>query len=170
MTLREALLEEFDLERPFTRRCLERVPEGKNHWKPHEKSMTLGWVATFLAICPSWGVFTLERDEFDPATGGGPARQEAQSSKQLLALFDQHYGACRDALARSSDAHLQQPWTLKPGGQVLFTKPRWLVLREYIFNHIVHHRAQLGVYLRLNAIAVPAIYNDSADEKGGVFR
>ena len=155
---------------PFTRRCLERVPEGKNGWKPHEKSMTLGWLSTFLAISPSWGVFVLDRDEFDPATAGGPSRQEAQSNSQLLSLFDQHYGACRDKLAAATEAHLEMPWTLKPGGHVLFTQPRWLVLREYIFNHIVHHRAQLGVYLRLNGIAVPAIYNDSADEKGGVFR
>jgi uncharacterized damage-inducible protein DinB len=170
MTLREALLQEFDLEQPLTRRCLERVPEGKNEWKPHDKSMTLGWLSTFLAISPSWGVVVIEKDEFDPRQGGTPGRQEAQSNKQLLSLFDEHYGACRKALAGTSDAHLEKPWTLRPGGQVLFTQPRWLVLREYIFNHIVHHRAQLGVYLRLNGIAVPAIYNDSADEQGGVFR
>jgi hypothetical protein len=170
VTLRDALLQEFDLERPLTRLSLERVPEGRNDWRPHEKSMTLGWLATFLAISPSWGVFVLERDAFDPATGGGPRRMEAQTNAELLALFDKYHGALRESLAKSSDEHLLQPWTLGMGGQTLFTQPRWLVLREYIFNHLVHHRAQLGVYLRLNGIAVPAIYNDSADEKGGVFR
>lgn len=170
MTMRDALLQEFDLERPMTRRCLERVPEDRNDWKPHEKSMTLGWLSTFLAISPSWGVAVIEKEVFDPSTGGGPRPTIAASNAQLLTLFDEHYQKCRDAIATSSDDHLQQPWTLNMKGGTLFSQPRWLVLREYIFNHIVHHRAQLGVYLRMNDISVPAIYNDSADEQGGVFR
>lgn len=170
MTLRDAFLEEFDLETPLTRRCLERVPEGKGDWKPHDRSMTLGWLSTFLAISPSWGIFVLDRDVFDPSTAGGPGRQEAKSNAELLSWADRWYGDLRKALAATNDDHLLKPWTLRMGGQVIFTKPRWLALREYIFNHIVHHRAQLGVYLRLNGISVPAIYNDSADEKGGVFR
>jgi DinB family len=171
MSIRDALLREFDLELPYTRRSLERVPLEKGDWKPHEKSMTLGWLATFLAICPSWGVMTISKDEFDPQTASGGQRPEiAKTTEALLSLFDKNYGAFREALADADDRHLEQPFTLKAGGKVWFTQPRWLVLREYILNHIVHHRAQLGVFLRLNGIAVPAIYNDSADEQGGVFR
>ena len=171
MTIRDALLQEFDLELPYTRRTLERVPMDKLEWKPHEKSMTLGWLATFLALAPSWGVATIDKNEFDPrAASGGQAPKVATSTDALLALFDQNYGKFRTTLAATDDAHLQKDWTLRSGGDVWFTRPRWLVLREYIVNHIVHHRAQLGVYLRLQGIPVPAIYNDSADEKGGVFR
>lgn len=171
MTLRDALLMEFDLEQPFTRRSLERVAMDQPDWKPHEKSMTLGWLATLLALTPSWGVMAIERDEFDPrAASGGKRPDLPTTTEQLLALFDEHYAKFRAALAATTDDHLQTPWTLKPGGEVWFTQPRWLALREYILNHIIHHRAQLGVYLRLQGIAVPAIYNDSADEKGGVFR
>jgi len=171
MTLRDALIREFDLELPFTRRSLERVPIDKFGWKPHEKSMTLGWLATFLALVPTWGVMAIEKDEFDPtAVSGGKRPELASSMDALLGMFDQNYAAFRKALAATSDAHLETKWTLKPGGQILFTEVRWLVLREFILNHIVHHRAQLGVYLRLQGIAVPAIYHDSADEQGGVFR
>ena len=170
MTIRDALIREFDLELPYTRRSLERVPIDKFTWKPHEKSMTLGWLATFLALVPTWGVMAIEKDEFDPSASGGKRPDLPASMDALLGLFDENYTALRKALAETTDTHLQTDWTLKPGGQVLFTQPRWLVLREYILNHIVHHRAQLGVYLRLQGIAVPAIYNDSADEKGGVFR
>ena len=171
MTIRDALIQEFDLELPYTRRSLERVPVDKFDWKPHEKSMTLGWLATFLALVPTWGVMAIEKDEFDTAAASGGQRPSLPTtSDQLLALFDQNYGKLRAALVTTTDAHLQTMWTLKAGGSVWFTQPRWLVLREYILNHIVHHRAQLGVYLRLHGIAVPAIYNDSADEKGGVFR
>ena len=171
MTIRDALIEEFDLELPYTRRSVERVPVEQFGWKPHDKSMTLGWLATFLALVPTWGVMAIEKDEFDPAAASGGQRPPLPtSSEQLLGLFDQNYSKFRAALAATSDAHLQTSWTLKPGGTVWFTQPRWLVLRAYILNHIVHHRAQLGVYLRLQGINVPAIYNDSADEKGGVFR
>lgn len=171
MTLRDALVGEFDLELPYTRRSLERVPIDKFDWKPHDKSMTLGWLATFLALVPTWGVMAIEKDEFDPTASSGGKRPELPTSiEQLLGLFDQNYSAFRKALAGTNDAHLETKWTLKSRGEVWFTQPRWLVLREFILNHIVHHRAQLGVYLRLHGIAVPAIYNDSADEKGGVFR
>ena len=171
MTIRDALLREFDLELPFTRLSLARVPMDKLEWKPHEKSMTLGWLATFLAICPSWGVMTIEKEEFDPRAAAGGQRPEiAKSTDALLALFDQHYTQFRAALAATTDDRLLGTFTLKAGGEIWFSQPRWLVIREYILNHVVHHRAQLGVFLRLNGIAVPAIYNDSADEKGGVFR
>jgi uncharacterized damage-inducible protein DinB len=171
MTQRDALIKEFDLELPYTRRTLERVPIDKFAWKPHEKSMTLGWLATFLALAPTWGVMTLEKDVFDPAAAYDGKRPELPTSiEQLLALCDQNFAALRGALAGTTDQHLEGTWTLRVGGETWFTQPRWLVLRTYILNHIIHHRAQLGVYLRLQDIAVPAIYNDSADEKGGMFR
>jgi len=171
MTIRDALLTEFDLELPYTRRSLERVPVDKFGWKPHEKSMTLGWLATLLALIPTWGVFALETDAFDArAASGGQRPALPTSADQLLALFDENYAKLRTALAATSDEHLQTAWTLRAGDEVWFTQPRWLALRAYILNHVIHHRAQLGVYLRMHDIAVPAIYNDSADEKGGVFR
>ncbi len=133
--------------------------------------MTLGWLATFLALVPSWGVMTIEREEFDPsAASAGKHPSLPTSSNQLLAMFDENYTKFRSSLVSTSDAHLQGLWTIKSGGDVWFTQKRWLVLRTYILNHIVHHRAQLGVYLRMNGVSVPAIYNDSADEKGGMFR
>src|SRR5688572_5483192 len=100
MTIRDALIQEFDIELPFTRRSLERVPVDKFDWKPHAKSMTLGWLATFLALCPSWGVMTIEKDEFDPAAASGGKRPDLPTtSEALLALFDQNYGKFREALA-----------------------------------------------------------------------
>jgi hypothetical protein len=175
MTLRDALLTELDLEAPFIRRTLERVPLDKRSWKPHVKSMTMGWLATFLAVMWSWGVITIEQESFDPAAraGDGPKPQrpsEPETTEALLQLFDQNVAAFRAALAGTNDQRLQGTWTLMTGGKPFFTQPRWLVLRTYILNHAVHHRAQMGVYLRLNGIDVPAIYNDSADEKGGMFR
>ena len=171
MSIAEALIADLEQEADGTRKMLALVPEAKFAWKPHEKSMTLGWLATFLALVPTWGVMAIEKDEFDPtAVSGGKRPELASSMDALLGMFDQNYAAFRKALAATSDAHLETKWTLKPGGQILFTEVRWLVLREFILNHIVHHRAQLGVYLRLQGIAVPAIYHDSADEQGGVFR
>jgi uncharacterized damage-inducible protein DinB len=169
--LKDALLTEFDLELPYTRRSLERVPLDRFDWKPHEKSMTLGWLATFLATVPTWGNMVIEVDDFDVKAASAGRRPELpKTSEQLLGMFDQNYGKFREVLASTSDAHLHLPWTIRTGDEIWFTQPRWLALREFILNHIVHHRAQLGVYLRLHGIAVPAIYQDSADEKGGVFR
>ena len=172
MTIRDALLQEFDLERPFTRKSLERVPIDQFAWKPHDRSMTLGWLATFIALCPTWGVMTVNVDEFDPAAAPGSGKRPdlPTTREQLLALFDKNFDDLRAAIAGTTDDHLLTNWTLKSKGALWFTQPRWLVLRVFILNHIVHHRAQLGVYLRMLGVPVPAIYNDSADEKGGVFR
>lgn len=171
MKLSEALLKEFDLEMEHVRRHLERVPEGKGTWKPAEKSMPLGWLSTFLAVLPSWSNDILEKDFFDvkPADGAGMAPKEATTSADLLAMFDKNVASGRVALAKFDDAKLEQPWSLKAAGETLWTQPRWLVLRTFFLNHAVHHRAQLGVYLRLLGIAVPAVYNASADEQGGMF-
>ncbi len=168
MTLRDALLKQFDVESPFTRRTLERVPLDKSAWKPHEKSMTLGWLATFLAVMWSWGNHVLEEEVFD-ATAASSKPDLPKTSADLVAMYDQSTAAFRTSLAKVDDTRLAGSWTLRMNGKTLFTQSRWLVLQTFIFNHAVHHRAQLGVYLRLNGIAVPAIYNSSADEQGGMF-
>jgi uncharacterized damage-inducible protein DinB len=171
MRIADMLVQELDLETPFTRRALERVPEDKFKWKPAEKSMELGWLATFSALLYSWGVDTIEKDTYDfvKELGANPKPVPVATRAELLALFDKQVAAARAAILRSSDEHLAKPWTLAAGGKVIFSQPRWLVIRTFVFNHAVHHRGQLTVYLRLLGIPVPAIYNDSADEKGGLF-
>jgi uncharacterized damage-inducible protein DinB len=167
MTLGEALLPEFDQEMANTRRTLERVPEDKFDWKPHQKSMAMGRLATHLAELPGWAIATVEKESLDLAPPGGPAFQPAtaKTRKELLAMFDANVDAARTAICRASDAHLAQAWTLLFGGNTIFTRPRLAVLRNSVLNHSIHHRAQLGVYLRLNNLPVPAIYGPSADER-----
>jgi uncharacterized damage-inducible protein DinB len=166
MPLNQALLPEFDLEMANTRKTLERVPEDKFGWKPHEKSFSMGALATHLATIPSWGSLTIQRDSIDIAPEGEPPpkTEQAKSLKDLLERFDRSVAATRDALASASDEDLLKPWTLLKGGKVVFAVPRVAALRSFIMNHNIHHRAQLGVYLRLNDVAVPSIYGPSADE------
>jgi uncharacterized damage-inducible protein DinB len=169
-TLKEALLREYDLEMEYVRRHLERVPEGKGDWKPAEKSMQLGWLSGFLAILPSWATSILENEFYDvnpPTPTQTPSLPK--NNGELLALFDKNVAEGRAALAKFDDATLEKPWSLKAAGKTLWSQPRWLVLKTFFLNHCVHHRAQLGVYLRLLGIPVPAVYNDSADDKGGMF-
>jgi len=167
----DLLMKELELESLYTRRHLERVPMDRLDFKPHDKSMTLGWLATFTAILPSWGTLTLARNEFDVAPPGGSQEDYtiATSTEALLALFDRNIAGVREALARVTDDQLDEPWALKAAGHTVFSQPRGLVYRTFILNHLVHHRAQLGVFLRMLGVAVPAVYNDSADEKGGMF-
>jgi uncharacterized damage-inducible protein DinB len=168
MGLREALLPEFDDEMANTRKSLERVPEDKLRWKPHDKSMTMGELAVHLATIPGWAVQTIGQDALDMAPPGEPPYQppSADSRTRILAIFDQSVEAARAAIAGVKDEHLARPWMLLSGGKTVFTLPRSTVLRSMIMNHSIHHRAQLGVYLRLNDIPVPAIYGPSADEAG----
>lgn len=168
MSLSEALLPEFDHEMANTRRTLERIPMEKADWKPHDKSTAMGRLAIHLATLPDWATTAIDQDSLDIAPVGGPSYQPptASTQKELLSLFDQSAARGRAAIARASDEHLKKPWTLLAGGKVIFTLPRAGVLRTSVMNHIIHHRAQLGVYLRLNNIAVPAIYGPSADEGG----
>jgi len=167
MTLKDALLKEFDLEMEYTRHHLERVPEGKGDWKPAEKSMPLGWLSGFLAILPTWSNDILEKDFFDvnPTEPHEPPKLPTNRT-ELLALFDRNVAAGRAALERFDDAAFEKPWSLKAAGKTLWSQPRWLVLKTFFLNHMVHHRAQLGVYLRMNDVAVPSIYGPSADEGG----
>ena len=171
MRATELLRAELTLESHYTRLHLERVPMDKLDFKPQPKSMALGWLATFTAILPSWGTLVLARNEFDvaPADGFQEDYSIATTTEKLLALFDKNIGAMRDALAAVTDDQLDEPWALKATGHTVFSQPRGLVYRTFIMNHLVHHRGQLGTYLRAVGVAVPAVYNDSADEKGGMF-
>jgi hypothetical protein len=171
MPVRDLLLAELDVEAEFTRKHLERVPMTTLGFKPHSKSMSLGDLSTFLAVLPSWGMFALKMDSFDVAPEGVPLppTDVVRSRDELLDLFDRNMLSARDALGKASDVHLQKPWSLIANGAAIFTQPRYLVFRMLFLNHMVHHRAQLGVFFRLLGARVPAVYNDSADEKGGVF-
>jgi uncharacterized damage-inducible protein DinB len=171
MTFRDQLLVEFDLEVPFTREHIARVPDGKLDWKPHDKSMTLGWLAAFLGYLWTWCPAIAEQDSFDvvKAYEGQPPPEIPKTTQGLLEVFDKLSADARASLARADDSRMTEPWTLLANGNVLWSQPRWLVLRTFIMNHAVHHRAQLGVFLRLLGVPVPAVYNDSADEKGGMF-
>ncbi len=166
MSLSEAFLLEFDHEMANTRKTLERVPDGKLAWKPHEKSGTMGWLAGHVANIPGWIVFTLKEDSLDLAPAGKPVQPASEpiSRKELLATFDKNVSEARAALAKASDAQLRKPWTLLKTGKPILTMPRMAVLRSFVMNHCIHHRAQLGVYLRLNNVPLPAIYGPSADE------
>ncbi len=168
MAISESMLPEFDHEMAGTRKTLERVPEDKFGWKPHEKSFSMGNLAGHLANMPTWTVFTIDTDELDIAPPGAPPYREEppRSSKELLEKFDKNVAEARAALAAASDEHLLKPWSLLSGGNVVLTMPRVAVLRSFIMNHNIHHRAQLGVYLRLNDIPVPSLYGPSADEAG----
>ena len=171
MPVRDLLLPELNLEATFTRKHLERVPMTALGFKPHSKSMSVGELSTFLAFLPTWGQSVLTTDSFDVAPEGTPMVQKfvAQSQRELLEMWDANIGAVRAALERASDAHLQKPWSLLATGNPIFTQQRYLVFRTLFLNHLVHHRAQLGVFFRLLGVRVPAVYNDSADEKGGMF-
>lgn len=149
-----------------TRKTLERVPDDKFAWKPHEKSMTLGRLSGHLAEMPGWGIYTLSSESMDLAPVDGPPVQSPQpkNRQEVLALFDKGVAEMRAALAAAKDDQLLKPWSLLAGGKPIFTMPRIAVIRGMILNHGIHHRAQLGVYLRLNNLPVPALYGPSADE------
>ena len=168
MALNEALLPEFDQEMANTRKSLERVPDDKFDWKPHAKSMTVRQLAVHLALFPSWMAETLEKASFDYApVGAAPYKPPAVNSrKELLEIFDRDVAKAREGLKGASDAQLMETWTLLAGGKTIFSMPRIAVLRSMVMNHMIHHRAQLGVYLRLNDLPVPALYGPSADEQG----
>ena len=167
MTIAEGLLAEFDHEMANTRKTLERCPDGKFAWQPHLKSFAMGALASHVANLPGWVVETINRDSLDFApVGEAPYREEeAKNAQELLARFDEKVTAARAALAGASNENLMGNWTLLAGGHKIFTMPRIAVLRSFVMNHMIHHRAQLGVYLRLNDIPVPGIYGPSADEQ-----
>lgn len=166
MALSQALLPEFDNEMALTRKTLERVPDDKWDWAPHTKSMTLGRLATHLAEAPGWAIPTIGQSELDLSPPGAPPYQPVTTANraEALAMFDKNIGAARAAIAGASNEHLFQNWSLLMGGKAMFTMPRAAVIRGMVMNHIIHHRGQLSVYLRLLDIPVPSIYGPSADE------
>lgn len=162
MKMTDLFLGELERETASTRRTLERVPEGRYDWKPHDKSMVLGYLAELVARLPSWTVFTIKQDSLDLSTYKA---QPLRTTRELLEEFDASVAGAREALANTTDEHLLKPWRLLVAGQVVMEQVRHVVLRDSVFSHLAHHRGQLTVYLRLLDLPVPAIYGPSADEK-----
>jgi len=158
----QSLLPEFEEEMKNTRKLLECVPDGKFDYQPHPKSMTLGRLASHVAEVPGWVKMTLEQEELDldPAAQSKPAG----SRTELLQVFDRGVAEARAKIAAATDGDWQKTWTLKVGGKPVMSMPRAVLMRSMIMNHLIHHRAQLGVFLRLNDVAIPGMYGPSADE------
>lgn len=166
MAIKDGLLSEFDHEIATTRKVLERVPEGKPEFKPHDKSMAMDRLAGHIAELTGWAKETMLQDSIEmggAAAGAGPLKMT--SRKQLLEEFDKRAAAGRAAIASASDDAFMKPWSLIAGGKAVFTLPKIAVLRGFVMNHMIHHRGQLSVYLRLNDVPVPSIYGPSADEQ-----
>ena len=166
MSISAALLPEFDQEMANTRKLLACVPEELPEYKPHEKSMTLGRLAGHVAELPNWAVNTIRLTTLDltPAAGEGFKAFFATTRAGLLETFDKNVAEAREAIAGASDEDLHVIWSLVFKGHTVLQMPRIAVLRSVVMNHLIHHRAQLGVYLRLNNIAIPGMYGPSADE------
>ncbi len=163
----QALMAQFEQEMAGTRRALERVPFDKADWAPHEKSMTLGRLAGHIAEMPGWGMSVLESDEYDmnPPEGEPYTPPEIKSTEELLAMFDSGVAAAKAKLPTMSDEAMMSNWRLLSGGEEVFGGPRGPVFNNMIISHVIHHRGQLTVYLRLNGVPVPALYGPSADEQ-----
>ena len=162
MAIKDALLTDYDHEMGTTRKLLERLPDDKLSWKPHARSMSIGGLATHLINIPNWAGTILNEPFFDLA-GAPPNQPEKTSRAEILASFDETRARTR-AWMDKTDAEYQSAWTLKRGGQQIFSVPRVAAFRSFVLHHVIHHRGQLSVYLRLNDIPVPAIYGPSADE------
>jgi uncharacterized damage-inducible protein DinB len=158
---------QVEREAPVSRRVLERVPEGKNAWKPHEKSMPLGYLATLVASMPSWIAYAITLDELDINPAGGSKYKPADmtTARALVESQEEAVGKALAALRGTNDDHLRTPWKLLAAGRVVALDPRYIVIAD-AFTHLAHHRGQLTVYLRLNGAAVPSVYGPSADERG----
>ncbi len=167
MALKDAILSEYDHEIGTTRRLLARIPDDRLSWKPHARSMSMGGLCTHLSNLPRWADPILNQTSFDLA-GAGPHAAERTSQAEILAAFDEATATARRWLDRT-DAELVAPWTLRRNGQEVFVVPRLAAFRTFVLNHLIHHRGQLSVYLRLNDIPVPAMYGASADEGQGAL-
>lgn len=165
MSIAQSMLPEFDHEMTMTRKILERVP-ANGDWKPHEKSMTLGRLAMHVATLPGWATMTVERSVLDLADKSDPAMapNPFTTPERLLSEFDRLSKNARASLAGVSDEELMKTWTLKMGDHEILAMPKVAVLRGIVMNHLIHHRGQLSVYLRLNGVPVPGMYGPSADE------
>jgi uncharacterized damage-inducible protein DinB len=165
MGIGESMLPEFDREMATTRKALERVPTDKFDWKPHQKSSSMGELAHHLAHLPWWGGLAIGSESFDFAPDGVPMKlRETKTTDEILTWFDENVATTREALAAASDEEFPKPWTLFFNKRKITTKSKAEVLRDFMLSHMIHHRAQLGVYLRLNDIPVPMTYGPTADE------
>ncbi len=162
MAMKDALLPEFDHEMAVTRKVLSRVPDDKLGWRPHPKSMTFGRLATHVAEIPGWVKETLTTDGIDMGADYKPV--DVTSRAELLAKFEKMVAVARALIESTPDAQYFTPWTFRSGGKEVFTMPKAAVYRGFVLSHMIHHRAQLAVYLRLNDIPVPSMYGPSADE------
>jgi hypothetical protein len=167
MSIAQSILPEFDLEMAGTRKTIERIPDAKLDWKAHPKSNTLGWVGSHLAEIPGWVEGTLTQDAWDfSPPGAEPYRTPILGGhRRMVEVFDQNVATARRAIESTPDADYAKNWSLLWQGNVVFTMPRITVIRSFILNHTIHHRAILTVYLRLNDIPVPALYGPSGDEQ-----
>ena len=166
MKLSEFMLAQLEREVATSRLALQRVPEGHNDWKPHERSMPLGCLAALVATMPSWIISMVKQDAFDMTSPEAAKFKplEWQKREQLIAALDAAAAGAREALQGASDDHLLTTWKLMVGGQVVNESPRHIMITDSVFSHLAHHRGQLTVYLRLNEASVPALYGPSADE------
>jgi uncharacterized damage-inducible protein DinB len=166
MTMTEWFLAQLASEAAKSRRVLEQVPTGKRDWKPHERSMELGYLSDLVANIPSWVGMAITLDELDVAPKDGPHYQPAplNTSAELVAALDKAVAQAREALQKTSDAHLETPWRLLAGGQLALEQPRHHVIRD-TFLHSAHHRGQMTVYLRLLGSKVPSVYGPTADDR-----
>lgn len=162
MSFSQSLLPEFDEEMKNTRKLLERVPDGKFDYQPHAKSMTMGRLATHVAELPSWAAMTLGRETVEIPADYKP--QIAKNRAEVLAIFDKSVADARALIEAATDEEWNKIWTLKWGGRTIMSMPRTAVVRATVMNHMIHHRAQLGVFLRLNDVEIPGMYGPSADE------
>jgi uncharacterized damage-inducible protein DinB len=158
-----ALIAEMEQEATVSRKCLERVPADKFDWKPHEKSMAFGKLAVHIAEMFSWTAVTLQQSELDFAKFDYKPL-EPSTNEELIEFFDKNVAEALDVLRNTADETYLEDWTMRNGEQVYFTMPKIVTMRSFVMSHIVHHRGQLSVYLRLNDIPVPSIYGPSADE------
>lgn len=165
MLLKKYFLEQLEREAIASRKVVERVPEGQNTWKPHERSMELGYLAALVAAMPGWPAFMIDRDELDLNDPSGSFRTKTvESRNELLDLLDKGLDASRKALENTTEQHMMGCWRLTMGEQVLSEGPRYKMIADGALSHLAHHRGQLTVYLRLNEAKVPALYGPSADE------
>ena len=166
MKMTDWFLAELESEAAKSRRVLEQVPPGKRDWKPHERSMQLGYLSDLIANIPSWVGMAITRDELDIAPKDGPSQRPAplNTSAELVAALDKAVATARQALQSTTDVHLETPWRLLAGGQLAFEQPRHQVIRD-TFLHSAHHRGQMTVYLRLLGSKVPSVYGPTADDR-----
>ena len=166
MAIKDALLPEYDHELATTRRLLERVPEAEFGWKPHPKSMTLGQLAGHVSNIPFWCIKTMEGASYDLEEKAPEATLDPPGSRDaMLQAFDQKVARARAGIAKATDGEMMEMWSLKNGSHVIFSMPRMTAVRMFVMNHLIHHRGQLSVYLRMKDIPLPPMYGPTADER-----